>query len=251
MSRARVAVVTGSNKGIGLAIVKELCSKFDGDVYLTARDESRGIAAMKNLNQLGLKAKFHQLDIDDEASVLKLRDFLTANYGGLDVLVNNAAISEMTDVTEETANATLRTNFYSTKRACKILFPILRPHARVVNMSSCMGHISMIRGTRKAPMELKERFSSRNLTEEELCKLVEEYLDAVKTGNLAKLGWPHIFGPSYTISKIAISALTRIQQREFDLDSREDLVVNSVHPGYIKTDMTFNKGPLSVEEGIH
>jgi len=76
-------------------------------------------------------------------------------------------------------------------------------------------------------------------------------ISAVKTGNLAKLGWPHIFGPSYTISKIAISALTRIQQREFDLDSREDLVVNSVHPGYIKTDMTFNKGPLSVEEGIH
>lgn len=34
----RVAVVTGSNKGIGLAVVQALCKQFEGDVYLTARD---------------------------------------------------------------------------------------------------------------------------------------------------------------------------------------------------------------------
>ena len=39
MASKRVAVVTGSNKGIGLAIVRSLCKKFDGDVVLTSRDE--------------------------------------------------------------------------------------------------------------------------------------------------------------------------------------------------------------------
>ena len=46
-----VAVVTGSNKGIGLAIVRSLCQKFQGDVYLTSRDEVRGQDAVETLRQ--------------------------------------------------------------------------------------------------------------------------------------------------------------------------------------------------------
>ncbi|RXG52498.1 hypothetical protein Avbf_13220 [Armadillidium vulgare] len=53
----------------------------------------------------------------------------------------------------------------------------------------------------------------------------------------------------YYISKVALSALTRIQQRNFDADSREDLIVNSCHPGYVKTDMTSNMGFWTIEEG--
>jgi len=179
MSNKIAAVVTGSNKGIGLAIVKELCGKFDGDVYLTSRDERRGIAAVEELKKLGLNPKFHQLDIDDEESVLKLRDHLKANYGGLDVLVNNAGVSfyGKGELTPEIATATLRTNFYGTLRACKILFPILQPHARVVNISSCVGHVSFIRGTGKAAMGIKEKFSSSNLTEDELCSLVQDFVE--------------------------------------------------------------------------
>lgn len=45
----QVAVVTGSNKGIGLAIVRGLCLQFKGDVYLTSRDEQRGKAAVEQL----------------------------------------------------------------------------------------------------------------------------------------------------------------------------------------------------------
>ena len=122
--------VTGSNKGIGYGIVKELCSKFDGDVFLTSRDEERGLAAVKKLNTLGFNPKFHQLDIDDEKSVNNLRDYLKANYGGLDVLVNNAAIAFKAAATEpfgEQAVVTLKTNFFNTHRVCNILFPILKP----------------------------------------------------------------------------------------------------------------------------
>lgn len=93
MSSTRVAVVTGSNKGIGLAIVRALCSQFSGDVYLTARDPERGKAAVTQLSEEGLKPLFHQLDIADLKSIQTLRDFLKEKYGGLDVLVNNAGIA--------------------------------------------------------------------------------------------------------------------------------------------------------------
>ena len=66
----KVAVVTGSNKGIGFAIVEGLLKqKFPGDVYLTARDVKRGQDAVAKLNDLGLHPKFHQLDICDQASI--------------------------------------------------------------------------------------------------------------------------------------------------------------------------------------
>lgn len=51
-------------------------------------------------------------------------------------------------------------------------------------------------------------------------------------------GWPN---STYVVSKVGVSALTRIQQRAFDADAREDLVVNSCHPGYVDTDMTSHK----------
>lgn len=88
----RVAVVTGSNKGIGHAVVKALCKKFDGDVILCSRDVERGQVALKQLHDLGLNPVLHQLAIDDDSSILKLKEYLIAAYGGLDVLVNNAAI---------------------------------------------------------------------------------------------------------------------------------------------------------------
>lgn len=92
-SNIRVAVVTGGNKGIGLAIVRDLCQQFSGDVMLTARDVARGQAAVQQLQAEGLSPRFHQLDIDDLRSIQALRDFLLKEYGGLNVLVNNAGIA--------------------------------------------------------------------------------------------------------------------------------------------------------------
>jgi len=93
MSNVPVAVVTGSNKGIGLAIVRDLCKQFKGDVSLTARDPARGQEAVAKLQEEGLHPLFHQLDIDDLQSIRVLRDFLKEKYGGLNVLVNNAGIA--------------------------------------------------------------------------------------------------------------------------------------------------------------
>ena len=142
-----VAVVTGSNKGIGLSIVRALCHKYQGDVFLTSRDEARGQAAVETLRKEGLQPKYHVLDITKPESVLKLRDFMKEKYGGIDVLVNNVGIAFMDYNTHgfpAQVKITLETNYWATKSACQILFPVLRAGARVVNLSSALGHLGKL-----------------------------------------------------------------------------------------------------------
>ena len=79
---AKVAIVTGANKGIGLSIVRRMCKEFSGDVILTARDQSRGRTAITLLEGEGLQPKFHPLDIDSRDSIATLKESLEKNYGG-------------------------------------------------------------------------------------------------------------------------------------------------------------------------
>ncbi|XP_008984891.1 carbonyl reductase [NADPH] 1 isoform X2 [Callithrix jacchus] len=131
----QVALVTGGNKGIGLAIVRDLCRRFSGDVVLTARNVARGQAAVQQLQAEGLSPRFHQLDIDDLQSIRALRDFLRKEYGGLDVLVNNAGIAfKVADPTpfHIQAEVTMKTNFFGTRDVCTELLPLIKPHASCI-----------------------------------------------------------------------------------------------------------------------
>lgn len=87
--------VTGANKGIGFAIVRSLCQKLDRSdvVYLTSRDESRGLGAIEKLKEEGLSPCYHQLDIGDEESVIRLKEDLEKAHGGIDILINNVGIA--------------------------------------------------------------------------------------------------------------------------------------------------------------
>lgn len=247
----KVAIVTGGNKGIGLAIVKELEKKFDGDVFLTARDEQRGLAAVKDLEAQGAKPKFFRLDVNDGASIVKLRDTIKEKYGGIDVLVNNAGIAFKQAATEPLhvqARTTIDTNYYGTKRVCDILFPLLRPGARVVNVSSLVGFLGYINGEEPAAGKLREKLASSDstLTVAELDALMEEFVKSTEDGTFKAKGW---CSSTYMASKVGLSALSRIQQREMNKDPREDIAINHVHPGYVDTDMTSHKGPLTPDEG--
>ncbi|XP_076634528.1 carbonyl reductase [NADPH] 1 [Colletes latitarsis] len=240
---ARVAVVTGGNKGIGFAIVKGLCKQFDGIVYLTARNATLGLNAIKQLEEQGLSPKFHQLDVTDENSIKSFRDYLQKTHGRLDVLINNAAIAFKNAATEPfslQAEETIRVNYFGLRKVCSILYPLLKPHARVVHLSSSAGRLSLIPGE-----SLRKRFSSK-LTEEELDNIMHEFVEAAKTNTHLEKGWAN---SAYVASKVGVSALARVHQGMFNLDSREDIVVNAVHPGYVDTDMTSHKGPLTPDRG--
>ena len=61
--------MTGANKGVGFGIVRALCKKVGGTVILTARNEERGLAAVKALQAEGLNPVFEQLDICSDESI--------------------------------------------------------------------------------------------------------------------------------------------------------------------------------------
>ncbi len=83
-----MAVVTGANKGIGLAIVRRL-AKEGITVVLTARDTTRGKEALESLKSQGLhNVKFHPLDVASPESILALAEWLHKTYGGIDILVS-------------------------------------------------------------------------------------------------------------------------------------------------------------------
>lgn len=75
--------------------------------------------------------------------------------------------------------------------------------------------------------------------------IIISFYRAAKRGDHAR-DWGN---SAYAVSKVGVSALTVVQQRIFDSDSRKDIIVNSVHPGYVDTDLTNHKGPLTIEEG--
>jgi NAD(P)-dependent dehydrogenase (short-subunit alcohol dehydrogenase family) len=110
MASSRVAVVTGANKGIGFGIVRKLAALPGVQVLLTARDESRGRQALKDLGS-PTNVRFHQLDISDAASVDSMAGHLRKEFGGLDILVNNAGLAFKGDAFNgDVARQTVRVN---------------------------------------------------------------------------------------------------------------------------------------------
>src|SRR5277367_5464243 len=89
MQDKSVALVTGANQGIGLQIAKELAAN-NFTVLVGSRDLARGEAAAKTLEG---DARAIQLDVTDQASIAAAAERIRNELGRLDVLVNNAAIS--------------------------------------------------------------------------------------------------------------------------------------------------------------
>ena len=181
--------------------------------------------------QEGISVKFHQLDIGEKSSLQTFSHFIKTQYGKIDLLVNNAAIAFKRNSTESIghqAELTIKTNFFALKNVCDILFPLLSDGARVVNISSSCGHLSKLLGgggnTAKAA-ELATKFASSDtsLTIQELTNLMNDYVAHAKAGTHTENGWPN---STYVMSKIGVSALSRIQQRNFDEMPNADRVVN-------------------------
>ncbi|XP_021817011.1 (+)-neomenthol dehydrogenase-like [Prunus avium] len=263
----RNAVVTGANKGIGFGTVKQLASN-GVTVVLTARDEKRGLEAVDKLKEFGLSdlAVFHQLDVTDPSSITSLADFVKTQFGKLDILVNNAGMignqinpedfrsaasgkkseeirwSEIpTTPNYKLAEQGLKTNYYGTKRVTEALLPLLQlsDSPRIVNVSSTVSKLEIFpNGWAKEVLS-----DAESLTEERIDAVLAELLEDFKQGSVENKSWPTIF-PPYTVSKAAVNAYTRILAKKYP-----NFYINCVCPGFVNTDITFNTGTLTIEEG--
>jgi len=202
---ARIALVTGGNRGIGL----EVCLQLAGAgfiVLLTARDARKANAAADALRSAG-RVDPLVMDVDDANSIANAAAEVANQYERLDVLINNAGINYDTWETVENADIngtvieTITTNLLGPWRVCQAFLPLLRKSraGRIVNVSS-------------------------------------------ESGSLAHMS---AGPPAYQVTKAALNALTRTLAGELR-GSR--ILVNSVCPGWVATDMG-GAGGRPVEAG--
>ncbi|KFB10612.1 SDR family oxidoreductase [Nitratireductor basaltis] len=213
MSRSRIALVTGANKGIGLEIARKL-AEAGVHVLLGSRDIARGKAAADRLVEAGLAAEALHLDLDADETITAAADTIRARFGRLDILVNNAGIFDFADAAPGKASVAavrrvLDVNFIGALAVTQAMLPLLRSAAKasIVNLSSSMGSL-----TENADPEAPY-YSQRYI--------------------------------GYNASKAALNMLT-IQLHE-ELKA-EGIRVNSVSPGFVKTDLT-GYGNMTPEEG--
>lgn len=232
MSTSRLAVVTGSNRGIGYEIARQLVAN-GLRVIATARDATAGAKAAAEIG-----AEFEPLDVASAASIDTFVNRLAQQHGGLDVYVANAGIA-LEGFNGDVARRTIDANFYGAMRSTDKLLPLFRPHARIVMVSSGMGELSCL-----GP-ELRKQFSAPNLDRQTLASLVERFVSEVGAGTHAKSGFP---SSAYSVSKVALNAYVRILARELSSDPR-GILVNAACPGWVKTRMGGAGAPTSVADG--
>ncbi|XP_017229624.1 short-chain dehydrogenase/reductase 2b [Daucus carota subsp. sativus] len=272
LSGKRCALVTGGGRGIGFKICRKLAEN-EIRVILTDRKQKDAIEAVEKLKLSGnLDVVSHQLDVKDSASIAAVANYVKSNFGKLDILVNNAGASGLViakpqelrsfkdgagflevidehahllegilEENYELAEDCLRTNYYGTKAVTTELLPLLQlsNSARIVNVSSNYGELKWIYNE-KVKAELN---NVETLTEEKIDEIIKWFLKVYKENNWKANGWPIVVSP-YKISKAAVSAYTRLLARKYP-----DMLINCVHPGYCKTEITSESGPLTPEEG--
>jgi len=235
----RCALMTGAKRGIVYGAAKLLIKREKNmEVFLTTKGGNWGRKEVLR-SQIGAderRATFINMDVTKQDSIFKVRDEILKKYKGLDILVNNAVVHHVPDLSPDVypgqVQDTMAVNYWGLKSVVQTFLPHLNPHARMVNMTSNLGDINNIVGDFPGANQLRKKFSSY-LDEEELDGLVKKFESDVNKGHRVwrEAGWPAC---PYTVSKIAVNAYTRILQQKLDseeLNRNPDLVVNAVYAG--------------------
>jgi NAD(P)-dependent dehydrogenase (short-subunit alcohol dehydrogenase family) len=229
-----MALVTGANRGLGLETAVQLREK-GFRIVLTSRDEDKGIAVARKLDPEGHDVVYHQLDITGPGSISALAKDLPILASRLDLLVNNAGVGSWGADRRASAH-TIAVNFFGSRDVTDAVLPSIPNGGRIVMVSSGLGELSYM------GRDLRPRFADPSLTRSALDSLVTSYLEALENGEPKREGWPS----AYSVSKVALNALTRILAREL---APRKIRVNSVCPGWVRTDMGGPGANRSVQVG--
>jgi NAD(P)-dependent dehydrogenase (short-subunit alcohol dehydrogenase family) len=222
MSHTRIALVTGANQGVGFHLAKQLVAN-GVTVLLGSRNAERGEAAA---GEIGEGAIAIQIDVTDLASIAAAAERIRAEFGRLDLLVNNAAISntrgpgftmaeyaktsQASLVSIDEVRAIWDTNVFGVLAIYQAMLPLLRlsSDARIVNVSSSVGSLAA---------NADPAFPYRS-----------------------------VFNPGYAASKTALNAITLAMMIELEGTA---IKVNLVSPGFTSTNLNNYAGTESLEDG--
>ena len=221
MQKKMVALVTGANKGLGKQVVRELVDH-GYVVLLGSRDLSNGQAAAE---EIGEGAVAIQLDVTDGRSVARAAERISAEFGRLDLLVNNAAIvqsgryasgqeviaaSAASVAPLDEVRAVFETNVFGALAVTQAMLPLIRLSGagRIVNVSSGVGSLTL---------NSNPDFPFRTY-----------------------------YGVTYSASKTALNAMTLALAIELE---GTDIKVRAVSPSYTATAINDFQGTDSVEVG--
>ena len=243
----KTAIVTGSNKGIGLEILKGILKIQEYKcVIMAVRSLERGEEAKATLNTADQgRVDVRELDISSSDSISSFVSSLAGSE--VDVLINNAAMAfKGADPTpfREQARPTIHTNYHGTVQLTQLMIPLLKANSRIVNVASFAGSLRIM------PDEEKKNFAlstseSNKVSVEELSVWVDKFVSDVESGKHADNGWPNT---CYGMSKLSVIAYTRLLAGSDALTSKS-VVCNAMCPGYCATDMSSHKGPRSAAKG--
>src|SRR5438876_7825533 len=228
------ALITGANRGLGLETAVQLREK-GFRIVLTSRDEDKGIAVARKLDPEGHDVVYHQFDITDRGSITALAKDFPGFASHLDVLVNNAGIGSW-GADRRASVRTIETNYFGSRDVTDALLPFMPNGGRVVMVSSGLGELSTL------GRDLRPQFADPSLTRPALDSLVSSYLASLEAGETKRSGWPS----AYSVSKVALNALTRILAREL---SPRGIRVNAVCAGRVRTDLCVRGATRSVPVG--
>jgi NAD(P)-dependent dehydrogenase (short-subunit alcohol dehydrogenase family) len=222
MEDKRVALITGANKGIGLQIAKDLAGH--GLIVLVgSRNLENGEKAAASI---GENAHAIQLDVTDQVSIAGAAERIRKQFGRLDVLVNNAGITNVappgtpweerrkTNIPSSSPLDNIRgvfeTNVFGAIAVTQAMLPLLReaPAGRIVNLGSSSGSLTL---------NSKPDYEHRG-----------------------------VFGAAYSPSKTALHAISLAFALELE---KTNIKVNVACPGYTATDLNNFRGTRTVEQG--
>ncbi|MGE0052570.1 MAG: SDR family NAD(P)-dependent oxidoreductase [Hyphomicrobium sp.] len=205
-----VALVTGGNRGLGKEIARQL-SRLGMRTIIGARDEKKGADAAAELTSNGFQTASVVLDVDLADSVSEAVSRVTADFGNIEILINNAGIaieslnpilSTFLSISPDVALKTFSTNTLGPMRMMQAVLPHMAEnnYGRIVNVSSRAGQLQ----------ELRQGLAA------------------------------------YRMSKTALNSLTRAVAAEY---AQQNIKINCMCPGWIRTAMGGNAAPLTAEEG--
>jgi NAD(P)-dependent dehydrogenase (short-subunit alcohol dehydrogenase family) len=213
----RVALITGSNRGIGFETARQLGQQ-GITVIVTGRTSKEADDTARKLQQEGIDASGVTLDVTKADDRIAVARYIESRFGKLDILVNNAGIGpsdgligkRTSESSQEELQNVFNVNLFSLVAVTHELLPLLKRSdaGRIVNLASILGSLTL-HAAAPSPLAQMRKFA-------------------------------------YNASKAAVNIFTIHLAAELE---GTNIKVNSVHPGWVKTDLGSDAAPTSIPDG--